>query len=353
MTEFQESADEISLLALGTILLRNRWRLLRWIGLGAGIAALVSFTRPALYEASASFVPQGIDAKASGLASLAGQLGVALPATNQSLSLEFYTKLLESRVLLLPIARDTIVVQELGGKRVAVLDLFEIPPGKGPEAEREEKGLKQLRKMVTPSMVKTTGVVAFSVETKWRSVSLAIATALIDGINDYNQRTRQGQAAAERKFVEGRVAVAASDLRAAEDRLQEFLGTNRNLGSPELVMQRDRFQRDLMLRQQVYTALTQSYEEARVREVRDTPVITIFESPWAATEPESRGRVRAILVGALLGLFAGGLLAFMSDRTTRRRRDGDTEAEEFAGTLTELKGEVLAPVRRLRERMRR
>lgn len=352
MAEFQES-DEVSLLALGTILLRNRWRLLRWIGLGAGIAALVSFTRPALYEASASFVPQGIDAKASGLANLAGQLGVAMPATNQSLSLEFYTKLLESRVLLLPVAKDTIVVPELGGKSVAVLDLFQIPRGKMPEAEREEKGLKQLRKMVTGSMVKTTGVVAFSVETKWRSVSLAIASALVDGINDYNQRTRQGQAAAERKFIEGRVAVAASDLRAAEDRLQEFLGTNRNLGSPELMMQRDRLQRDVMLRQQVYQSLTQSYEEARIREVRDTPVITIFESPWAATEPESQGRLRLILLGIVLGAFVGGLLAFTSDRTTRRRKEGDTDAEEFAGTLTEFKGEVLGPVRRLRERMRR
>src|SRR2546430_6796717 len=211
MTDVQESGDEVSLLALGTILLRNRWRVVRWMGIGIAIAVLISFTRPVLYQASASFVPQGTDVSRSGLASLAGQLGVSLPASNQSLSPEFYVKLLESRVLLLSIVRDTFVVEELGGRGVSFLDLFDIPKGKESEGVREGKGLKLLQRVVTASMVKTTGVVSLSVRTKWRSVSLAIATALVDGVNDYNQRTRQGQAAAERKFVEGRLTVAAND----------------------------------------------------------------------------------------------------------------------------------------------
>ena len=353
MPELQESGDEVSLLALGTILLRNRWRLVRWIGIGAAAAALISFTKPVRFKASASFVPQGNDVSRSGLATLAGQLGMSLPVSNQSLSPEFYTTLLQSRVLLIPIARDTFVVQEFGGTRVSFLDLFGIPKGTRSEAEREMEGLKLLKRLVTASMVKTTGVVSLSVQSKWRSVSLAIATALIDGVNDYNQRTRQGQAAAERRFVEGRLIVAASDLRTAEDHLQEFLATNLNLGSPKLIMQRDRLQRDVMLRQQIYTSLTQSYEEARIREVRDTPVITMFEAPWVPAEPESRGRLIALLLGVVLGAFVGGGLAFISDRTSRRRLDGDTEAEEFAGTLSAVKGELLGPMRRLRERMRR
>lgn len=207
--------------------------------------------------------------------------------------------------------------------------------------------------MVTVWTVKTTGVVAFSVATKWRSVSLEIATALINGVKDYNQRTRQEQAAAERKFVEGRLALAASELRAAEERLGSFLLTNRDIGSPEIVMQRDRFQRDVILRQQVYTSLTQSYEEARIREVRDTPVITMFESPWVPVKPESRGRLKGLALGTVLGGFVGALLAFMSDRTASRRKAGDVEAEEFVGTLSEVKGEMLGPLRRLRARMRR
>src|SRR5689334_9416812 len=191
--------NEISLFALGTALLRRRWRIVRWALLGAVLAGLLAFFKPALYLASASFVPQGNDPGRSGLASLAGQFGVSLPTSTQSLSPDFYAKLLKSRVLLAPIARDTFVVQESGGRRIPFLDLFKIAGGTA--AQREERGITLLKAIVGVSVVKSTGVVELSAATRWPSVSLAIVTSLIDGVNDYNQRTRQSQAAAERKFV--------------------------------------------------------------------------------------------------------------------------------------------------------
>jgi uncharacterized protein involved in exopolysaccharide biosynthesis len=341
---------EISLFALGTTLLRHRWRIGRWMLAGGLVAALFAFFRPALYVASGSFLPQGAaDPSRSGLASLAGQLGVTIPQSNQTLSPEVYAKLLKSQVLLLAIARDTFPVQELGGRRVAFLDLVEI---KGAStARREERGTKVLDKMVAAAVSKPTGLVEFTVSTKWRSVSLAIANELINGVNAYNGRTRQDQAGAERKFIEGRLAIAGADLRDAEDRMERFLQTNRNLGgSPELTMQRDRIQRDVSLRQQVFTSLTQSYEEARIREVRDTPVITVLEPPSVPTEPASRGRAIRVLIGLILGGVFGAFLAFASDMVARQRKDGDVEANAFADTLAEVKGEVLGPIARFRKR---
>lgn len=341
---------EISLFALGTTLLRHRWRIGRWMVVGGLIAAAFAVFRPALYVASASFVPQGAaDPSRSGLASLAGQFGVTLPQSNQSLSPEVYAKLLKSRVLLVAVARDTFPVAELGGRRVPLLDVFEV--GEGTAARREERGVKLLDKMVTAAVAKPTGLVEFTVSTKWRSVSLAIANDLINGVNAYNERTRQDQAAAERKFVEGRLAIAGTDLRDAENRMERFLQTNRNLsGSPELIMQRDRIQRDVSLRQQVFTSLTQSYEEARIREVRDTPVITVLEPPSVPTEPASRGRVIRVLLGLILGGIFGVFLAFTSDMVARQRQSGDAEANAFADTLAEVKGEVLRPIARFRKR---
>ncbi len=341
---------EISLFALGTTLLRHRWRIGRWMAVGGLLAAVTALFRPALYVASASFVPQGAsDPGRSGLSSLADQFGVSIPSGNQSLSPEVYVKLLKSRVLLQAIVRDTFPVQELGGRRVPLLDVFEI--GAGTAARREERGVGVLNKMVTASVSKPTGVVELTASTKWRSVSLAIVTELIDAVNAYNERTRQGQAAAERKFVEGRLAIAGTDLRDAEDRLELFLRTNRGLSaSPELTIQRERIQRDLNLRQQVFTSLTQAYEEARIREVRDTPVITILEPPSVPTEPASRGRAIRVLLGLILGAVFGAFLAFTSDTVARQRKDGDAEASAFADTLAEVKGEVLHPIARFRQR---
>src|SRR5438309_346456 len=104
MSGFQsEDEEEVSLLAVATTLLRNRWRLLAGMLIGGAIAVYLSWGVP-LYAAKASFFPENAAASGSGLASIAGQFGVSIPATgSQSLTPDFYAKLLKTRVLLLPI----------------------------------------------------------------------------------------------------------------------------------------------------------------------------------------------------------------------------------------------------------
>jgi uncharacterized protein involved in exopolysaccharide biosynthesis len=341
--------DEISLFTLITIVLRNLWRIIRWACVGAALIALYVIPRPALYRASASFITQGqTDATRSGLANLAGQLGVALPTANQSLSPDFYAQLLSSREILSRVARDTFVVEE-SRRRIAFLDLFQI--GGATPKIREEEGERKLMRIVSASVVKSTGVVEISAETRWPSVSMAIVTDLLAGINDFNQHMRQEQAGAERRFVESRLAIAGSDLRAAEDRLEEFLKTNRQFISPDLSFQKDRLQRDVTFKQQVFTSLTQSYEEVRIREVRDTPVITVVESPSVPTLPEPRRRVLAIVLGFLLGAFAGILISFVSQMIAFRNKEGDAEAASLVGTMGDVKSEMMGSVRWLRKRI--
>lgn len=345
------NGEDISLFVLGTAVLRNRNRVLRWALAGLAIAALFTFLRPAKYSASASFAPQGSDANRSGLASIARQFGVALPTSNQSVSPEFYASLLRTRVLLLPVTRDTFTVAELGGQRIAFVDLFEL---RGPSlASREDKALELLKRMVVPSVTRATGVVDVSVATKWRSVSLRIITHLIDGVNDFNERTRRGQAAAERKFVGDRLAEATAELRVAEDRLETFLRGNRDFGgSPQLTMQRERLQREIIWRQQVFSSLMEAYQDARIREVRDTPVITVIEAPAAATDPVPSGRVLRLLAGLFLGGIVGTVLVLASATVSRRRMEGNEDANEFFSALIEAKRQASRPLRWLARRRR-
>jgi uncharacterized protein involved in exopolysaccharide biosynthesis len=124
------------------------------------------------------------------------------------------------------------------------------------------------------------------------------------GVNRYNQETRQGQAAAERRFVEGRLSEARDSLRAAEDRLERFSKTNVQIGgSRSLQLERDRITRDVIQRQALVSGLTQSYEDVRIREVRDTPVITELEAPSVSPRPVPRGRTKAALIGFAVGGF--------------------------------------------------
>lgn len=343
---------DLSMFVVGATLLRARWRIVRWTMAGAVLAALTVVGNPSLYRASASFAPQGGDAGRSGLANIAGQFGVALPSSGQALSPEYYARLLRSRTLLRRIVRDTFVVAELGNRRVPFVTLFKL--NTLDPLRREDDGVLLLQQLVSASVVKTTGIVELSAATRWRSVSLAITDSLVAGVNDFNQRSRQEQASNERRFVEGRLAIANTELRRSEDRLESFLQANRQFNSsPELVLQRDRLQRDVGQRQQVYTTLAQSYEEVRVREVRDTPVITVIEPPSAPALPEPRGRSKVILLGIMLGGFLGVCLVLASDMMERRRRAGDVTASEFSNAFATMRDDFVRPYRWAMGRLRR
>lgn len=334
--------DEVSLFTRVNTVLQNRRQIAQWAGVGAILATLSVVNSPAMYKASASFVPQGGDAGRSGLAGLAGQLGVTLSTSNQALTPDFYVSLLRSRELLGSVAHDTFTVRELGSKRIALLDLLKVKEGS--LAHREELGVRLLTDLTTAIADRKTGVVRLEVKTRWPSVSLGIATNLVVGVNGYNQRTRQTQAMAERKFLQRRLESANSDLREAENRQERFLTNNKQLNlSPQLKFENDRLARNLVLQQQVVTSLTQAYEDAKIREVRDTPVITMLESPTVRTEPEPRGRTRRIAFGFLLGAIAGIVAVFVRAMAVNIRKRGDVDGEAFLETLEEIKRNTLKP----------
>lgn len=347
-----EPVQDVSLFALGTLLLRHRMRIARWAIAGGVVAALLVIGRPRLYQASASFTPAGTEGARSSLATLAGQFGLAVPASNASQSTDFYQRLLRSRVLLRPIVRDTFVVAEEGGRRAALLDLLKIDASLSRE-RREELGVGALSEILGVGANKATNIVDLSVVTRWRSVSQAIAERLVAGVNDFNRRARQVQAATEREFIEGRLALAGTELRAAEDRLERFLRANRVNVSPELTFERERLQRAVNLQQQVFTSLTQAYEESRIREVRDTPVITVIEQPEASTIAEPRRRLLMALLGVVLGAAIGIALTFVRALMERRRDAGYADADEFLTTGGEVIGTIMRPVRRARERLKK
>lgn len=342
-----EDEAALPLLAIGAALVRG-WRKIAWSAVaGAAVAAVWGLLTVPTYTATASFTAEGTDAaRNSTLANLAGQFGVQVPASGQSVSPEFYVRLLRSPAVLLAIARDTFSVDERGGARSTIADLLEIR-GETP-ARREEKTLKRLAELVRPSSEKLTGVVTVSITTEWASVSHAVVESLVRAVNDYNLKTRQGQATAERKFLEARVAAAAADLRGAENDLEALLTSNRQIsGSPELQIQRDRFQRSVTMKQTIYASLAQAFEQARLREVRDTPVISIVEPPSYPQLPNSRGRVVAVAAGVVIGALVGMLIVYATVGAARRRAIGDPDFASFTAAVREARDEIGGRVLRL------
>lgn len=329
VTSEASTDDEISLVAIANVLLRKRRTIAAMVLIGAAVGLIVGMLGTRKYASTATFVPQMANDQsgASGLALAASQFGIRVANGGSAWPAAIYVELLSSRGLLEPLAVDTLVVAEKGNQRVAVMDLFEVRDAA--PARRVEKTVRALRAIVSATEVKKLGAVQLTLSTKWPSVSLALTQRLIDGVSRFNTKTRQSQATAERQFVEGQAREAEHALRIAEDRMQAFLQRNRIVGSPELTFERDRLQREITLRQQAYTSLLQSHEEARIREVRDTPVITVLEAPVLAAIGESRQAALKAAMGAILGVFAALVVIAASEG----RASSSHAAQAFFQTL--------------------
>lgn len=304
MSPSRTPADAGGLLAaVGLIALH--WRCIVLASLiGLVLGGLASVVPARRYTASMTFIPQSsAEASASGsLALAASQLGLRMPTAGGAWGPAVYTEVIISREILGPLARDSVQVAEQGGQWIPIADLLRV---RGTDvAVRTQRTVKELRKIIAASEMKRLGAVKVTVTTRWPSVSFALTRRLLDDLNQFNLSTRQSQAKAERQFAETQSERARRELQAAEMRLERFLTENRTTGSPSLQNERERIQRDVTLKQQALIALLQGLEEARLREVRDTPVLSLIEAPEVPYLADARGIAQRSLLGgfAALGL---------------------------------------------------
>lgn len=330
--------DEISLLEVLSVMLRRRTTIIRsvvLVTLGALILALLSATT---FTASTSFVPQGAGEGGgiSRIASLAGQFGFQLPSGSLGESPEFYAQLVTSRGILRILATEEFRFDEPGDGELASVtgtlpDLLELETREEDPAVRREAAIKWLRGAVSVATGRETGIVRVSIQTPWAGLSRTLADRILELVNEFNLQTRQSQGAAERRFVEDRLLESRDSLRAAEDRLEAFLKSNRQwTASPELSFEHERLQRQVSMQQQVYTSLAEFYEQARIAEVRNTPVITVVETPELPVRADPRRRVLKLALGVVLGGMVGGMLALVQEYMQRAREDDEEVYQAFS-----------------------
>jgi uncharacterized protein involved in exopolysaccharide biosynthesis len=302
---------------------------------------------PRTYTSRSSFMPQARKASSS-LSGIAAQFGLAMPTADGSQSPAFYGDLVQSRGILSSVV-DTPFEYESdeGGKAKGTLTEFYKSKGKTP-ALRRDAAIRRLGDDISAATIQKTGVVNLDVTVPQPALALQINQRLLELLNDFNLRSRQSQAGEERRFTERRLGEVRQDLRAAEDRLQQFMQRNRDMrNSPELTFQADRLQREVMMQQQVYTTLAQAYEQAKIEEVRDTPVITIVQQPEMPVRPDRRGLIIKSLLGWVAGLVLGAALAFWKSYTGNTAGLATSEAAEFALLRRQAAGDLLRPWRPL------
>ena len=348
--------DEISLVEIATVILRN-WRIVAVLPvLLALVAAASRLINDRSYAASASFLPQAArSGGGGGAAALAERFGVSLGSDGSGQSPQFYVDLLWSRPVLRQAVESEYEVPGEGGatRRATLIELFEIEAAAG-EAAPWRAGIARLGRNISASVVRETGIVQFTVSAPDSALAERIAERLLQLLDDFNREVLQSRAQEESRFIGARVAEARAKLLAAERALEKFLRQNREFRhSPELLFQEDRLQRQVSMLQEVYTSLMRSQEQARIDAVRDTPLFTVIEYPAGSAVPEARLTVMATTLGFIIGLMVALSLAFIREFVRRGRRAHRPSYEELEGLARETWEDLRRPARWLRWREKR
>jgi uncharacterized protein involved in exopolysaccharide biosynthesis len=337
---------EGSILSALNALLRHRALVIGCSLLLAAGGAGWAFARERTYTSSSSFMPEARQSAASGLAA---QLGLVLPGSGGAESPQFYADLLESREILGAAVTTAYTIPGVLPRATTLVDVYQ-SKGETPALRRDE-AIKRLEKAVDVSISTRTNVVALKVSASSAELAQRLNQRLLELLGDFNLRRRQSRASEERRFTEQRLGSVKAELRVAEDRLQSFLQSNRDYrNSPSLTFSYERLQADVMLLRQVVTTLQQSFEQAKIEEVRDTPTVTAVETPSLPVRPDSRRAVLFALIGLVLGAFLGMGLAFVRESISRPSVRATSDYEEFVRLRREALTDLLHPWKALRRR---
>lgn len=337
-------SDEISVVSVLNVILRHRVLIVALMLLFGFISGLKSITSAKHYTVESQFLVKG--ARSPGqLGGIAATLGIALGGGDAGQSPAFYLDLLEGKGILWPVAQKTYTVKtDTGVVTGNLIKIFNIKERR-PEVARI-KAIEALKGAVSSTASVKTGVITMLVHAARPDLAVQISANLLDQINLYNLNRRQQQAAGEREFVQRQVDEKRQELRQAEGELRDFLEANRMYAqSPELILERTRLQRQVDMRNMLYTSMLQSYENARIDEMRDLPVISIIEPPEMPIQPDARGGVKKTLIGLAIGLVLGIILAFFREKMAANREAQTDEFVEFSQLKKAAVGDLTHPWR--------
>ena len=319
-----DGEEELSVLYPLNVFLRNLRRIVLTGLVAAILICLLSLLGGRAYRSGLIFVPQSSEASISGISTLAAQFGFALPGAETTESPEFYEALVRSRPILEDLVRRNYEAADGG----TLVDVYEVDADT--EAEAVDEATRELRTNIGTDADPVTGMVTVTVKAETPELAAEIASNVLTAVQDFNLTVRRSQAAAERNFAEERLVESRGELRATEDSLQAFLQANRDYGSaPALVFQADRLERNVALRQDVVNSLTQAYEQARLAEVRNTPVITIVQPPFVPVEPDDRNIPIKFVLAFVVGAAAATIWAFVREALEQARSVDAAGGAEF------------------------
>jgi uncharacterized protein involved in exopolysaccharide biosynthesis len=307
------------------------------LGMTYSIIAPYEYTSEAVVvRESQAEAPAGLS---DGISALQG-FGISLGGVTSGLSPEAYPSILRSREVRLAVARDTFYFADVGrkmtftehhqlssgtiGQILEAIKTYTIGlPGmlideeSTPSEEvsnrpqvtqltkEEEEAIGAFEEMMGVSVDSETGLMSISVTASESKLAASIAERFIDHLSERVRTLRTEKARQNLEFIRQRFREAEQELNRAEEQLANFVDRNQNIQSADLRTERDRLQRQVRFKSNLYSELQAKVTQARIDLQKSEPVITVVEGPVAPQNRSAPQRKIITIVSFLFGMILG------------------------------------------------
>lgn len=347
--------DEVSLLDILLVLARNKTLIVRTVlvftllGVTYALLAPEEFTSEARVVREAQqeggSLPGGLSGGLAGGA-LSG-LGLSLGGATGGLTTQAYPDVLQSREVRLAVVRDTFRFPDVE-QPMTFVDYMNRPPGlvgtvlnytiklpwtlkeafgsaiSGPPSpagttdageplilsEEEDEALEAIGDRVATSVDQETGLMTITVTAEGPQLASSLAKSFLNHFTTRVRTIRTEKVRERLQFVEGRFQEVEQELEAAEDRLAQFLERNQDPTTATLQFRRDRLQRQVSFKEQLYSELQNQLTQTRLDLQRQQPVVTVVEKPVPPMQKSVPSRGLIVVLCIVLGGFLGIGIAF-------------------------------------------
>lgn len=304
-TEEIESTEETESVIDVSALIDAVWSKRKLIVLIVGIATILSLGISLLLEesflASTVILPESDKSKLSamgGLSDLASLAGINVGSEGSLVKL--YPTIIKSEAVLKVVLYKKYQTKKFS-QSVNLIEYWEIN-AKTPELQFEN-ALKSLNELLQVSMDSKTSVITMTISMPEPQLAADILNEVTIELDKFIRNKRTTSAGEQRKFVEGRLTEVKEDLTKSENTLKEFREKNRQVLSPQLLLEQERLIRDVQINATVYTELRKQYELVKIEEVKNIPVINVMDPARAPAKKDKPKIVSNVLVIFFLSFF--------------------------------------------------
>lgn len=314
----------------------SRRRILLGALTGLAIGALYAFSKPNVYTAQITVMPE-IQTKSAGLGSLGSLAGLAgIDISNSASGVDairpdIYPDVLRSVPFALHILNQPIYSEKLKSNmtlrqymsRIDEEGIFRLINGSSDDGKKDktekldpknfsqaiqltkeqEELVKAIQANVTSVYEKKTGILTIIATEQDPVVSAIMARLSLEYLTNYITTYRTEKARKQVTFLIQRVAEVKSRYQSAEYALSTYRDRNRNLFLNTAKIDEQRLQADYLLEQSVYNELSKQLEQAKIKVQEETPVFKVLEPATVPLRKNGPKRTFIMIGFTAIGMF--------------------------------------------------